>query len=144
MTFVPDTAGQHEFFRSVHGPVAQNLGLLVDRMVIEAEGLAPVGPPPEDYPNRSTRWDGPPLYTTHERTRVYATADGVAARFGSKAPHAAAVHEGSRPHTIRARYAKRLRFRQAGAVVYRVQVNHPGHPQPNRWLVRAAARILGR
>lgn len=142
MTFVVSVAGMNELARAVDGPVARHLDRLVDEMLVAAEQECPVGPPPE-FP--SPRWDGPPLHTTHERTHVYATADGVAARFGSKAPHAAAVHEGSRPHTIKARYAKRLRFRgKNGAVVFPLQVSHPGHPAPNRWLERAAARVLNR
>lgn len=133
----------HELLRSVDGPVARYVDALTDRAVIEAEGLCPVGPPPEDYPNRSTRWDHPPLHTTHERTQVYATSEGVAALFGSLAPYAASVHEGSRPHPIRARFAKRLRFRNAGGVVvFPVAVNHPGQQTPNPWLRNAARRIL--
>lgn len=138
-TFVPDTAGIHELVRSVDGPLAHHVDQLVDRMVIEAEGLCPVAPPPEFPPGR---WAHRPLHTTIERSRVYPTADGIAARFGSNAPYAAAVHDGSRPHPIRARFAKTLRFRHRGIVVFPTQVNHPGNRRPNPWLQRAADRIL--
>lgn len=137
--FVPSFAGMHEVVRSVEGPVAQHLDRLVDRMVLEAEVLAPVGKPLE-FP--AGRWAHVPLFRTIERSRVYPTADGLAARFGSNSPHAASVHNGARPHPIRARFAKTLRFRaKTGAVVFPVTVNHPGN-KPNPWLLRAARRIL--
>lgn len=136
----------HELLRSVDGPVARHVDEIVDRAMIEAEGLCPVGAPPEEYPGRSTRWDHPPLHSTHERSRVYPTADGVAARFGSNAPYAASVHEGSRPHPIRARFAKTLRFRnKGGVVVFPVAVNHPGTTKAKAtpWLLQAVRRIIG-
>lgn len=137
--FVPSASGMHELVRSVNGPVAQHLDAIVDRMVLEAEVTCPVAPPPEFPPGR---WAHPSLRSTIERSGVYPTADGVAARFGSKAPYAAAVHEGSRPHPIRARFAKTLRFRnKGGVVVFPVAVSHPG-TKPNPWLMRAANRIL--
>lgn len=139
MTFVPDSAGMHELVRSVNGPVARYVDALVDRMVIEAEATCPVAPPPEFPPGR---WAHPPLHTTIDRTKVYPTSVGVAARFGSKAPHAASVHDGARPHPIRARFARTLRFRnKGGVIVFPVAVNHPGN-KPNPWLLRAAQRIL--
>lgn len=141
-TFVPDTAGMHDVFRSVDGPLGRYVDELVDRMVVEAEGMCPVAPPPEFPPGR---WAHPPLHTTMERSRVYATADGVGARYGSNAPYASSVHDGSRPHKIRARFAKTLRFRnKSGVVVFPVEVDHPGttKARANPWLLRAAHRIL--
>lgn len=35
-------------------------------------------------------------------------------------------HDGSRPHIIRARFKKSLRFQVAGKTVFRKQVRHPG------------------
>ncbi len=139
MTFVPSAAGMHELVRSVNGPVAHHVDALVDRMIIEATATCPVGPPAEFPPGR---WAHPPLRSTIERSRVYPTVDGVAARFGSHAPYAASVHDGARPHPIRARFAKVLRFRnKGGAVVFTAAVAHPGN-KPNPWLLRAAQRIL--
>lgn len=129
----------HELLRSVEGPLGQHIDQLVDRMVAEAVSTCPVAPPAEFPPGR---WAHPPLRDTIERSRVYPTVDGLAARFGTKAPYAASVHDGSRPHPIRARFAKTLRFRnKGGVVVFPVAVRHPG-THPNPWLQRAADRIL--
>lgn len=43
------------------------------------------------------------------------------------APYAAPVHEGARPHVIRPRIARALRFEvEGGRVVFAARVNHPG------------------
>lgn len=142
MSFVPSFSGLTELTRSVDGPVAQHLERLVDRMVLEAEGTCPVAPPPEFPPGR---WAHPPLHTTIIRSDVHAVEGGLVAIFGSMAPYAKSVHEGSPPHVIRARFAKALRFRgKSGAVVLRASVNHPGtvKAKANPWLLRAAHRIL--
>jgi hypothetical protein len=53
---------------------------------------------------------------------------------GSDVRHAQAHHEGTRPHIIRARNAKALRFiNSAGEVVFAQSVHHPG-TRPNRYL----------
>lgn len=45
---------------------------------------------------------------------------------GSDVEYAAMVHDGTRPHIIRPKNAKVLRFRVGGRVVYARQVRHPG------------------
>ena len=73
----------------------------------------------------------PQQYTPYRVTGgVEATAD-----------YAAAVHEGSRPHTIRPRNAKSLRFVWHGRVVYRKSVWHPG-TKARPFLRNAARRIV--
>lgn len=60
----------------------------------------------------------------------------------SLARHSAPVHEGARPHVIRARNAPALRFfwPKVGRVVFFKRVNHPGNaPQP--FLTRAVHRV---
>lgn len=42
-------------------------------------------------------------------------------------------HEGSRPHQIKPRYAKTLRFMQNGRIRFAKRVYHPG-TRPNRYL----------
>jgi len=56
--------------------------------------------------------------------------------------YAAAVHEGARPHVIRARRASLLRFYwpKVGRVVFFPKVNHPGN-RPNPFLSNAAHRV---
>lgn len=55
-----------------------------------------------------------------------------------KAPHAVFVHWGTRPHVIRPKYRKALRFQPGGGqFVFAKFVNHPGY-KGDPWLVRAA------
>lgn len=57
--------------------------------------------------------------------------------------YAAAVHEGSRPHTIRARKRKSLRFVVGGQVIYAKAVHHPG-TRPRPFLRTALEEEAGR
>lgn len=57
------------------------------------------------------------------RVRVEATIDTDYARY---------VAEGTRPHVIRPRRARALRFTTGGRVVYAAKVNHPG-TRPIPW-----------
>jgi hypothetical protein len=53
------------------------------------------------------------------------------------APHARFVHDGSRPHVIRPRERKLLRWPVPGGYAFARQVNHPGY-KGDPWLARAA------
>lgn len=68
--------------------------------------------------------------------RVIRRPDGApAVLVGTDNPIAMFVHEGTRPHIIRPRNAKVLRYwLGSGAVVFAMKVNHPG-TRPNRFLV---------
>ncbi|QRE81831.1 hypothetical protein F1734_17335 [Rhodococcus ruber] len=58
------------------------------------------------------------------------------------ASYAAAVHEGTRPHVIRARNARALAFPGAGGrTVFRRSVNHPG-TRPRPFLRNAAEQVI--
>ncbi|QPX62138.1 hypothetical protein PBI_INDLOVU_23 [Mycobacterium phage Indlovu] len=57
------------------------------------------------------------------------------------ADYAAAVHEGSRPHLIRARRAEALRFFWHGREVFRKSVWHPG-TRSRPFLRNAAERVV--
>lgn len=57
----------------------------------------------------------------------------------NRAKYAAAVHDGSGPHIIRARKKRALRFEVGGKVVFARSVRHPG-TRPRPWLVEAAER----
>ena len=52
------------------------------------------------------------------------------------------VREGTRPHEIRARRAKALRFEVMGEVFFRAKVRHPG-TTPNPYHKRVFARLQG-
>lgn len=66
------------------------------------------------------------------RLHVYATA-----------PHARFVHEGTRPHVIRPRTARALRFQIGGRVVFAARVQHPG-TRANRFLADAVREEMAR
>lgn len=54
-----------------------------------------------------------------------------------RAPHAIFVHWGTRPHTIRPKNKKALRWSAGGKFAFAKQVNHPGYAG-DAWMVRAA------
>jgi hypothetical protein len=58
--------------------------------------------------------------------------------------HAVFVHDGTEPHTIKPRFAKKLVFfwRKAGRVVSRNSVHHPGTPA-NPFLSKALQAVFG-
>ena len=60
---------------------------------------------------------------------------------GSEAPYASFVEFGTRPHLIRARRARALRFQLSGEVVYARYVRHPGS-KPKLILARAVSEAL--
>ena len=58
------------------------------------------------------------------------------------APYAAPVHQGARPHVIRPKNARALRFEvEGGRVVFAARVNHPGN-RPNKFLANAVERAV--
>lgn len=67
---------------------------------------------------------------THLRDTFFVERTGSGAfwsmRIGFTAPYALFVEEDTRPHVIRARRARALRFRVGGLVLFRRSVNHPG------------------
>jgi hypothetical protein len=57
------------------------------------------------------------------------------------ADYAAPVHEGSRPHIIRAKNGGYLAFEYRGQTIFRKQVNHPG-TRARPFLRRAGTRVV--
>lgn len=55
------------------------------------------------------------------------------------APHALFVHWGARPHVIRRKVKKSLRWPAGGAFAFAKKVDHPGY-KGDAWMVRAAAQ----
>lgn len=88
----------------------------------------------------------------HHRMRVKPMATKVTGEVYNDAQYAAAVHDGSRPHVIMGRRARRptrkrrqrgpktLRFVVGGMVLYRRRVNHPGS-RGRPWLRDAAMKV---
>jgi HK97 gp10 family phage protein len=65
---------------------------------------------------------------------------GKRGRVGTNAPYARAVHDGSRPHIIRAKRAKAMMWPGAAHPVR--SVKHPGN-KPNPFITRAADTSRG-
>lgn len=60
---------------------------------------------------------------------------------GARAPHAPYVEHGTRPHLIRPRRARALRFEVDGEIIYARLVHHPG-TSPMEVMARAAEEAL--
>lgn len=74
------------------------------------------------------------------RMKVVVTGRGPRGRVEYPVSYAAAVEDGSAPHTIKVRRRKALRFVVDGQVVYATSVRHPG-TRPRPFLGRAAREI---
>lgn len=76
------------------------------------------------------------------KKKIIRTSRGNLLRIENNEPHAKMLEDGVRPHTIRARNGRALRFMKNGRVFYRRQVRHPGI-KPTRFLSQAAGRSFG-
>lgn len=101
----------------------------VDQVVTTARGLAPM---------RSGRLKTAIRADAARREGPWKIDGGVSV----DVPYAAAVHEGARPHIIRARRAPVLSFfwPKVGRQVFFKSVNHPGN-RPNPFLSNAVHRV---
>jgi hypothetical protein len=80
------------------------------------------------------------------QARVIRRGKHVIVRGSNNARYANAIEGGARPHVIRARRKKTLRFVGRGGIVFRKAVNHPGN-KAYRFLYRAtmsAGRVLNK
>jgi hypothetical protein len=68
--------------------------------------------------------------------KVIRRRNGSVVRLQNRKAYAAPIDKGAKPHVIRARRKKALRFVGRGGVVFRRSVNHPGN-KPYRFLSRA-------
>lgn len=102
----------------------------VGTVATTARGLAPV---------RSGRLKASIQADPVRRTGPWTIDTGVRAN----APYAAPVHEGARPHLIRAKHAPVLSFYwpKVGRRVFFKSVNHPGN-RPNPFLSNAVHRVV--
>lgn len=100
----------------------------VHRVVAEAKQLAP---------ERSGNLKRLIVPDAVRRVGPWSLATGVS----SLAEYSAPVHEGARPHVIRPRNARALRFEvEGGRVVFARRVNHPGN-RANPFLRNAVHRV---
>jgi hypothetical protein len=114
---VPDQPGWDQVFAMRNSPVGRDLSNRATRVQLAAKAQAGVrtGALKRDI---TKNWVG----------------RGLTIRVGSSRPYALMHHEGTRPHIIRPRRAKALRWVNArGEVVFAQVVRHPG-THPNRYL----------
>jgi hypothetical protein len=83
----------------------------------------------------------PGTMADHITTRVEDTGRGLTAYVVSEHPATQYVIYGTRPHIIRPRRARALRFEVGGRVVYAAYVQHPG-TRANDFLARALREAL--
>lgn len=118
---VPDQPGFDEVFKSRNGVVGRDLQRRANRVrnaaVVQAGRKT--GALKADI---KVKWNTP------------SPSGDLRMQVGSDVRHAQDHHDGTRPHVIRARNAKALRFiNSAGEVVFAQSVHHPG-TRPNRYL----------
>jgi hypothetical protein len=75
-------------------------------------------------------------------TRRTIYPEGLQAHVGTPVPYGKYHHEGTRPHIIRPRKGKYLKFTVAGRVVFARSVRHPG-TRPNPFLTRWLREVVG-
>lgn len=113
-----DPAAVASMLRSPGGPVGRELARTAAKVQYTAKALAPKGMRPGITAEMSQTPSGPEV-------RVVSTH-----------PATLFVINGTKPHQIRPRRAKALRFSVGGATVYALVVNHPG-TKPNDFLGKA-------
>lgn len=75
------------------------------------------------------------------RKNMLEAKHGPMAEVGSNLDYALLHHEGSKPHQIRPKRAKVLRFKSRGRIVYAHSVMHPG-TKPNRYLSDNLRKVI--
>ena len=60
---------------------------------------------------------------------------------GSDSPIAFIHHNGTKPHTIKPRFKRALRFQQHGKIVFASVVKHPG-TKPNKYLTDNLPKVI--
>lgn len=120
VTFVPNELEIHKLRFSWNGPIGRDLSRRLRTVEFRARMSAGIK-------------------TGELRARMHTeksvVKQGLQGRVGSPVKYAAAHHEGARPHVIKPRHGKYLRFVVAGHVVFATRVNHPGN-RPNPYLTR--------
>jgi len=76
------------------------------------------------------------------REELLVRGDLIEGAVGTDVVYALAVHDGTRPHTVRPRRARVLRFVAGGEVVFAARVHHPG-TRPRPFLREALREVAG-
>lgn len=69
------------------------------------------------------------------------TGSGLEVLVGSDHPRALMVHQGTRPHLVKAKFGRMLRFRVGGRIVYAQKVHNRGM-RPNKYLTDNLRRVV--
>lgn len=120
VTFVPDEVAIAQLRYSWDGPIGRDLNRRL--RTLEFRARMSTGVKTGELKRRM-------------ETKRKVVRQGLEGRVGSPVKYAAAHHDGARPHIIRPRNAKALRFVVGGRVVFAGRVNHPGN-RPNPYLTR--------
>lgn len=126
VVFVKDPAGWEDMVRGPKGLVARDLLRRGRRLTM--------------YARHQVGFDSGQTY----RRMGYALMpyrNSLQMRVGSDSKVALIHHEGTRPHVIRPRRARVLRFARYGRINYRMRVFHPG-TKPNRYLTDNLPRVV--
>ncbi len=113
-----DQGAIRRLLRSRSGPARRKLAARVDRIADIA------------------RTEAPGSMGQYIDTRIDEGPGGLQGVITCDHPKVRLVLEGTRPHIIRPRRAKALRFEVGGEVVFARKVRHPG-TRPNNFLARA-------
>lgn len=113
----------NELLHSPTGTVGQHMQSLARRTTIEAQSVAAEKLQRSDRPG--------PHYADSFKSETVGSPEGPRMRVWNTVKHAVWIEAGTRPHIIRAKNARALRFEIGGRVVFAKQVQHPGtRPYP--------------
>ena len=117
--FVPYPTQWRKFRSSKQGPVGGHINKVGKRLFVLAKEDAPVGKSNDGRPYVGGKLKSSMymVYKSHWNPQVIV---------GANTSYAYYVHEGTRPHTIRPKKSKALRFVYNGRVIYAQKVSHPG------------------
>lgn len=137
VTYVRHRIPEYRVFDAPTGTVGAWVGLRAAQVAAHAVRLAPKPGQGRGYATGETaasiRVNGP------ERGRL-----GPEATVSSNTDHATDLHEGTKPHIIKAKPGSKMVFfwRKAGRVVMKKKVYHPGTPA-NPFLLKALRIVFG-
>lgn len=122
--------------------------LVTRQVLVGAKRLAPRG----DHKSGSGRRRGHQPLLMSLKASVDVGVNTIMGRVGATAEHAATVHQGSKPHIIRSKRGKLLKFQwergnflvkarkgKSRRYFYFEQVHHPGNKRPVRYLTTPLA-----
>lgn len=127
--FVPDRNGIRYTFREKDGPVgryAQGMGRTLTSLAKRQVGV------------RTRALQRSITYRVYNRR---SSVNDLRIQVGSDNKIALLHHKGTKPHTIKPRYKKALRFQQHGKIVFAHIVKHPG-TRANRYLTDNLPKVI--